>query len=267
MILEQIVAEASDAARERQRQRPLRAVERDAAAAPQPLGLARALRQAPGGIGLIAELKKASPSAGVLRADFDVESLSAAFAAAGAVALSVLTEGRHFQGALANLERARGSGLPRLQKDFLSSEWQVLEGRAEGADAVLLIAEALEDRRAEELCRLALELGMDVLCEAHTPALVRREARRAERDPERILVGINNRDLRTFEVALERSFECLRELPQELLLVSESGVRDAEDVRRLRDAGARGILVGTILMRAADPGAAAGALLHEVLHP
>jgi len=267
MILQQIVADASEAARERERHLSLAAIERAAAAAPLALGFARALQQAPGGIGLIAELKKASPSAGVLRSDFAVEPLSTAFAAAGAAALSVLTESRHFQGDLANLGLAACSGLPRLQKDFLTNEWQILEGRAAGADAVLLIAEALDDRRAEELCRLALELGMDVLCEAHTPALVRREARRAERDPQRILVGINNRNLQTFEVTLEHSFECLRQLPRDLLLVSESGIRDAHDVRRLRDAGARGILVGTTLMRAADPGAAAAALLHEVLHP
>jgi indole-3-glycerol phosphate synthase len=261
MILEQILAATRDSLAARARHRPLGALERDAVVAPRPRRFAAAIAGAPGRLGLIAELKKASPSAGVLRDPFDVEAIAAAYAAGGASALSVLTEALHFQGALASLERAGAAGLPCLQKDFLVSEYQVFEGRAAGADAVLLIAEALDRDRADDLANLALELGMDVLYEAHDTANVRRVIEAAEREPERILVGINNRDLRTFEVHLETSLRVCRDVPPGLLLVAESGIRSAEDVRRLRHAGARGMLVGESLLRATDIEAAVRALL------
>ncbi len=261
MILEQILAATRDGVQARARRRPLGALERDAIDAPRPRGFAAAIATAPGRLGLIAELKKASPSAGVIRDPFDVEAIAAAYAAGGASALSVLTEGPHFQGELAALERAAASGLPRLQKDFLVSEYQVFEGRAAGADAVLLIAEALDPERGRDLLRLALELGMDVLYEAHAAANLRRVVEEAERAPERVLVGVNNRDLRSFEVNLETSLRACRELPAGLSIVAESGIRSAEDVRRLRDAGARGMLVGESLLRAADIEAAVRALL------
>jgi indole-3-glycerol phosphate synthase len=264
VILEEIVARARDGVEVRRGRRPIRELERAVGNAPAARGFARALAAAPGGIGLIAELKKASPSAGVLRPDFDVARLAAAYAGGGADALSVLTEPAYFQGAIADLERAAPAGLARLQKDFLVDEYQVLEGRAAGADAVLLIAEALPPERARDLCRLALELDLDVLFEAHAPAEVRRVAAVAERDPERVLVGINNRDLRTFEVTLDTSLWALRELPPGLRIVSESGVRDAQDVVRLRQAGAFAVLVGETLVRAADPEGATRALMAGV---
>jgi indole-3-glycerol phosphate synthase len=213
----------------------------------------------------VAEIKQASPSAGLLRADFDVEKLSTAYARGGAQALSVLTEREHFGGGLADLERAAGAELPLLQKDFVLSEYQVLEGRAAGADAVLLISEALAAERARELARVALDLGMDVLYEAHDPANIRRVAGLAERDPERVLVGVNNRNLRTFEVTLETSLAALRELPRWLFVVAESGIRSGEDLRRLRDAGARAALVGETLMRAPDVETATRALVEPLL--
>jgi indole-3-glycerol phosphate synthase len=261
VILDEILASVRDRAAERARRRPLRAVERAAASAPAPRGFAAAVASAPGGLGLVAELKKASPSAGLLRADFDVPSLAAAFARGGADALSVLTEQDRFQGRLENLEEAAEAGLPRLQKDFVQDEYQVLEGRAHGADAVLLIAEALAPERRVRLAMLALDLGMDVLVEAHAPALWRRAATLAERAPERVLVGINNRDLSTFEVDLGTSLHALRELPRGLLVVAESGIRSGADLQRLRDAGARGALVGESLVRAAEPEKAVRELL------
>ena len=264
MGLDRIVRAVESETEKRMRARPLATVTRAAAAAPAPRGFARALAAAPGGLGLIAELKRASPSAGLIRADFDVGTLAGALARAGADALSVLTESEHFQGDLGNLARAAPAGLPRLQKDFLTRPYQVLEGRAAGADAVLLIAEAVDPARGESLCQLALELGMDVLYEAHAPDRVRQVARLAERHPERVLVGVNNRDLRTFEVSLEASFAALRELGRDLLVVAESGIRDAADVLRLRDAGARGILVGEALMQSPDVGAAVRDLLRLV---
>src|SRR5262245_24421829 len=205
MILEQILATTRDDVAARMRRRPLRSVERDAVDAPRPRGFAPAIATATGGIGLIAELKKASPSAGVLRDPFDVQEIAAAYARGGAHALSVLTDVPYFQGNLENLERAAGDGLPRLQKDFLVTEYQIFEGRAAGADAVLVIAEAVPADRGRDLVRLALDLGMDVLYEAHAPVHVRRVATEAERAPARVLVGVNNRDLQTFEVSLETS--------------------------------------------------------------
>jgi indole-3-glycerol phosphate synthase len=217
MILRQIVQVVEGRVQERMRRRPLSAVERAAADAEVARGFAAAVAAGEGGMGLIAELKKASPSAGVIREDFDVGELSVALARGGANALSVLTEADHFQGSLDSLEVAAHAGLPCLQKDFVLHEYQILEGRAAGADAVLLIAEALEAARAEQLCTLALDLGMDVLFESHDVAHTRRAATRAERDPERVLVGINNRDLRTFEVSLDVTRRALDELPKGLL--------------------------------------------------
>jgi len=265
MFLDRILESVHERAATRQQERSRRAVERAAIDAAPPRGFARALAAAPGGIGLIAELKRASPSAGLLRPEYDVQALAAAYARGGACCLSVLTEADSFQGSLEHLGQAAAAGLPCLQKDFLLSEYQVLEGRAAGADAVLLIAEALDKGQARTLCDLGLDLGMDVLFEAHDPANLRRVAGVAERYPDRVLVGINNRDLHTFAVSLAVTERALRELPHGLLLVSESGVRTAGDVQRLRDAGARGVLVGEALLRAADVEAAARALLASVV--
>lgn len=264
MILEDILERTRFDLLVRRRHRPLRDVERDAADAPPPRGFAAAIAAAPGRLGLIAEIKRASPSAGVLRGDLRVGELARAYVQGGARAVSVLTETPHFQGEVTDLEVAGEAGVPLLQKDFIVEEYQILEGRASGADAVLLIAEALATERASQLCDLALQLGLDVLYEAHAPANVRRVAERAERDPTRVLAGINNRDLRTFEVRLETSLSLLRELPQGLLYVSESGIKTPADVVQLRDAGARAILVGETLLRAQDPGVAARSLLSQL---
>ena len=264
MILERIVSVSGDRVRERMRAVPLGRIERAARDAPPPRGFAGALRRASGRIGLIAELKKASPSAGVLRADFDVTALARAMVEGGADCLSVLTEVDHFQGGLGNLEIAAETGAPLLQKDFVVTEYQVLEGRSRGADAVLLIAEALLPARARGLSDLALDLGMDVVYEAHEPANVRRAATLAEREPEHVLVGVNNRDLRTFTTDLDVTLRALRELPRGLLVVAESGIAAAADVRRLRDAGAAGVLVGEHIMRQSDVAAACRALLSDV---
>lgn len=264
MPLESIVLQVQRRLAERRQARPLGQVERAAAAAAPARGFARALRAASGGMALIAELKKASPSAGVLRRDFEVAALAATLADAGADALSVLTESDHFQGALGFLAAAGATGLPRLQKDFIVDEYQVWEGRAAGADAVLLIAALLEPARSRVLAQLALDLGMDVLFEAHSGSEVERVAAAAAQAPERILVGINNRDLHTFTVSLQRSLESLPQLAPGLFAVSESGIQTPADVQRLHAAGARGILVGELLMRATDPAAAARDLLREV---
>jgi indole-3-glycerol phosphate synthase len=264
MILDAIVRVVERRLQERMAQRSLREVEQAVADAEAPRGFARAVEAAPGRLGLIAELKRASPSAGVIRDEFDVAGLASDLTRGGADALSVLTERDHFQGDLANLEHAAGAALPRLQKDFLLHEYQVLEGRAAGADAVLLIAEVLGARRSQELCTLALDLGMDVLFESHAPDSIRRVASTAERQPERILVGVNNRNLRTFDVSLGVTLRALQELPSGLLVVSESGIGSPDDVRLLRAAGARGILVGESLMRALDPEGAARDLMQGV---
>src|SRR5262249_10445426 len=153
---DRILASTRERVAARARRRPLRGLERDAVDAPAPRGFAAAIAGAPYGLGLIAELKKASPSAGALREPFDVAALARAYAAGGARALSVLTEPEYFQGTLEHLETAAVAGLPQLQKDFIVSEYQVVEARASGADAILLIAEALEPDRARDLCRLAV---------------------------------------------------------------------------------------------------------------
>src|SRR5271168_2898708 len=202
-----------------------------AAAAHQPRGFARALRQkAASGPAVIAELKKASPSRGLIRPDFDVATLAAGLAAGGATALSVLTEEHFFQGSLRNLEVASQScSLPCLRKDFLLDEFQLMEARAHRADAILLIAAALNDGELRALAAQAHALELDVLCEVHTGE-----------ELDRILdlgcdaIGVNNRDLRTFAVSIEVSVELATRLPAAAVHVSESGIENAEDLNRLR---------------------------------
>jgi indole-3-glycerol phosphate synthase len=235
-----------------------RRVLEQAANAHQPRGFARALQQkALHGPAVIAELKKASPSRGLIRPDFDVASLAAAVAERGAAALSVLTEEHFFQGSLRNLELASQScDLPCLRKDFVVDEFQLLEARAHRADAILLIAAALSDLELRELAAQAHALNLDVLCEVHT----------AE-ELDRVLdlgcdaVGVNNRDLGTFAVRLEVSLDLASRLPAGAVHVSESGIETAEDLVRLRAAGFHAFLIGESLMRRPDPGAALEALL------
>ncbi|HEX7046474.1 MAG TPA: indole-3-glycerol phosphate synthase TrpC [Gammaproteobacteria bacterium] len=203
--------------------------------------------------GVIAEIKKASPSKGVfvLRDDFDVAGIAESYFLGGAACLSVLTDEKFFQGHIGNLELARRAcRLPALRKDFIIDPWQVHESRVAGADAILLIVAALGDAMMQELCALAIDLDMDVLVEVHTAD----ELERALALPTP-LIGVNNRDLKTFETSLDTTLELVKVMPEDRLLVTESGVHTRDDVMRLREAGVAGFLVGEAFMRAPDPGA------------
>jgi indole-3-glycerol phosphate synthase len=231
-----------------------------AAAAHQPRGFARALRQkAASGPAVIAELKKASPSKGLIRAEFDPATLAGGMAQAGAAALSVLTEEHFFQGSLHNLEVAsRACNLPCLRKDFTVDEFQLLEARAHRADAILLIAAALTNLELRQLTDQAHALELDVLCEVHTAEELDRVV-----DLNCDAIGVNNRNLSTFAVKLEVSFELASRLPPGAVHVSESGIETAEDMTRLRAAGFHAFLIGESLMRRPDPGKALEALLQS----
>jgi indole-3-glycerol phosphate synthase len=208
-------------------------------------------------INVITELKKASPSAGLIRSDFDSVALAKGFEAAGAVALSVLTEEEFFQGDLKHMRDARAAvGLPVLRKDFIVDPWQVWEARATDADSFLLIVAALSDLLLSELLALGRELGMEPLVEAHT----REELTRALAAGARI-VGVNNRDLRTLEVRMETSAELIQAIPDECIAVCESGLRSHADLARMRAAGFDAFLVGESLMAQPDPFAGLRALL------
>lgn len=200
--------------------------------------------------GIIAEIKKASPSKGVLREDFDVAAIAASYADAGASCLSVLTDEQYFQGSLRNLELARSAcTLPLLRKDFIVDPWQVYEARLAGADAILLIVAVLGDGQLQELCAIAQDLEMDVLVEVHDAD----ELERALRLPTPLL-GINNRDLRNFETSLETTLGLLDGIPSDRIVVTESGIHTAGDIARMRNAGVNTFLVGEAFMRADDPG-------------
>jgi indole-3-glycerol phosphate synthase len=229
-----------------------------AAALHQPRGFARALRhKAASGPAVIAELKKASPSKGLIRPDFDPAVLAAGVARGGAAALSVLTDEPFFQGSLHNLEVASQScNLPCLRKDFIVDEFQLLEARAHRADAILLIAAALNDLELRHLASQAHALQLDVLCEVHTAGELERVL-----DLDCDAVGVNNRDLKTFEVRLEVSLDLAQLLPGAAVRVSESGIETAEDMNRLRAAGFHAFLIGESLMRKTDPGTALENLL------
>jgi indole-3-glycerol phosphate synthase len=203
-------------------------------------------------LNVIAEIKRASPSAGVLRQNFQPVELARAFEHSGAVALSVLTEEDNFQGALADLRDARSAvDIPVLRKDFIVERWQVWEARAAGADSFLLIAAALPDVALAELLALGRELSMEPLVEVHTAEELERVLAAGTR-----IIGVNNRDLHTLQVRVETSFKLIGKIPDECTAVSESGLRSAKDLRELRAAGFDAFLVGESFMRQADPGAA-----------
>jgi indole-3-glycerol phosphate synthase len=208
-------------------------------------------------LNIIAELKPASPSRGVLREPFEPETLAQAFESAGASGLSVLTEGEFFRGSLKNLRDARGAvQLPVLRKDFIFDPWQVWETRANDADSFLLIVATLGDASLRDLIALGRELGMEPLVEVHTAD----ELDRALRAGAKIL-GVNNRDLKTLTVRPETSFELIGRIPEDCIAVSESGLRTHEDLRKLRAAGFDAFLIGTHLMLAPDPATALAGLL------
>jgi indole-3-glycerol phosphate synthase len=232
------------------------------AAQHQPRGWAAALRQkAATGPAVIAEIKKASPSKGLIRVDFDASELARSYYSGGAAALSVLTDEPFFQGSLHNLELASVAvPLPCLRKDFVVDEYQILEARAHHGDAILLIAAALTDSELVRFAQLAHGLELDVLVEVHTAEeLARVLLKLGETDADAI--GVNNRNLKTFEVCLETSLELVERIPPAVVRVAESGIATPEDLARLRTAGFEAFLIGESLMRKPDPGAALAALL------
>ncbi len=257
-ILDKIVAVKREEVAEQRQRRSLASWRDEAEARRDVRGFEAALREriAAGQAGVIAEIKKASPSKGVLREHFVPAEIASGYAASGAACLSVLTDERFFQGAPAHLQQARAAcSLPVLRKDFMVDEFQLVQSRALGADCVLLIAACLDDVLMADLEATAVALGMDVLVEVHDAAELDRALRL--KTP---LVGINNRNLRTFEVNLQTTLGLLPRVPAERLAIAESGVMARDDVLRLRAAGVHGFLVGEAFMRAPQPGAALAAL-------
>ena len=253
-ILTRILATKAGEIAAARRQRPLPDVEAAARAADPPRDFVGALRSkiAAGHAAVIAEIKKASPSKGVLRADFDPPSIARSYERGGAACLSVLTDETYFQGAGRYLTAARNAtALPALRKDFVIDEYQVAEARALGADAILLIVAALEHDRMAALEACAQSFSMAVLVEVHDGAELDRALELATP-----LIGINNRNLRTFDVSLDTTLDLLPRIPGDRLVITESGIVVRDDARLMRARGVNAFLVGEAFMRAADPGTA-----------
>jgi indole-3-glycerol phosphate synthase len=256
-VLDRIVAATRARVGKSKRAADVRALERQAESH-VPRGFRRALEsKSRDGIAVISELKKASPSKGLIRADFRPVELARELAGAGAAALSVLTDEEFFQGSLENLRVASAAvSIPCLRKDFIVDEFQLLEARANSADAVLLIVAALTSQELVGLASAARARALDVLCEVHDSQELERAL-----DAGFDLVGVNTRDLRTFQVSLQTAFDLSAKFPDGVVRVAESGIHSADDVARLRDAGYSAFLVGESLMRAESPGAALRELL------
>ncbi len=260
-ILAEIATYKREEVRVRKAARSQADVDQAAKSASAPRGFRAALERAhaPGRLALIAEVKKASPSKGLIRADFDPPALAKAYETGGAACLSVLTDGPSFQGADAFLTAARdATALPALRKEFLVDPWQVAESRALGADAILVILAMIDDSLASELISEAKKWGMDALIEVHDEAEMARVTGLGGD-----LVGVNNRDLRTFVTDLAITERLAKLAPLSALLVTESGISSSADVTRLEASGARAMLVGESLMRQADVTQATLSLLHD----
>jgi indole-3-glycerol phosphate synthase len=260
-ILDKIVAVKHEEIAAAKKKKPLEAVREDAFSRVLTRDFEGALRAkiAAGRPAVIAEVKKASPSKGVLREDFIPADIAQGYAEHGAACLSVLTDQQFFQGSADYLKQARAScDLPVLRKDFMVDAYQVYESRVMGADCILLIAACLSDAQMADLEGIARSLDMAVLVEVHDAAELQRALKLKTR-----LVGVNNRNLRTFEVSLDSTLGMLEEVPSDRLLVTESGIQTREDVQRMRAAGVHAFLVGEAFMRSKEPGEALAALFGE----
>ncbi len=252
-ILAEIIAHKRSEVAAAKAERPLASIEAELADAPAPRDFAGALREriADGSPAVIAEVKRASPSKGLIRENFDAARHACDYAEAGASCISILTDGKYFQGSLDDLRAARAAAdLPLLRKDFMIDPWQIAESRLAGADCILLIAAALADAQMAELAACAAELKLDVLVEVHDCGELKCAL---SLDCE--LIGINNRDLRNFHTNLATTFDLLPHVPADRLLITESGIGGPDDMRTMMDRGVYGFLIGETFMRAPEPGA------------